>query len=216
MIAAGAVTLVLLAAGRSRRFGERDKLEQDLLGRPLGLHIVAALADIPFGARLAVTSGCSLDFAAHGYRVIRNDRPERGMASSLGLGVADAADAGAAAVLIVLADMPRVTAAQVGRLLDAADTADAVVASSDGIDAKPPALFGAARFDRLTGLRGDAGARDLIRAGRHVVTTPAELIDIDTPEELARLDALLRAGARDHSWRSASIGLSAAARLAGK
>ncbi len=36
-------------------------------------------------------------------------------------------------------------------------------------------------------------ARDLVRAGRHVVTTPAELIDIDTPEDLDRLRAIAEA-----------------------
>jgi molybdenum cofactor cytidylyltransferase len=45
----------------------------------------------------------------------------------------------------------------------------------------------------LLALEGEAGARDLIRAGRHVVTTPAELIDVDTPEELARLRAQVSA-----------------------
>ncbi|WP_333922876.1 hypothetical protein [Sphingomonas sp. LR59] len=31
-----------------------------------------------------------------------------------------------------------------------------------------------------------------MKAGRHVVTAPAELIDIDTPEDLDRLQALVR------------------------
>jgi len=102
-----------------------------------------------------------------------------------------AKDDGAAAVLIALADMPRVTAAHVYRMLDAADSADAVVASSDGEKPSPPALFGRGRFDFLLTLDGDAGARDLVKAGRHVVTAPAELIDIDTPEDLERLQALV-------------------------
>lgn len=187
MIAAEEVVLVLLAAGRSQRFGAADKLEADLFGRPLGLHIVTTLAAVPFRARLAVRSGCGLDIAAHGYTDIHNERPERGMSGSVALGVAAAKRIDAAAILIVLADMPRVTEAHIRRLLDAAGSADAVVASSDGAKPKPPALFGRDRFDALLGLSGDAGARDLIRAGRHILADPAELVDIDTPDDLRAL-----------------------------
>ena len=78
-------------------------------------------------------------------------------------------------------------------MLDAADATDAVVASSDGVAPKPPAIFGRERFDFLLTLDGDAGARDLVKAGRHVVTNAAELIDVDTPEELEQLRALVHA-----------------------
>ena len=42
------------------------------------------------------------------------------------------------------------------------------------------------------GAEGDEGGRALIRAGFHVVTSPDELIDIDTPEDLAALRARFR------------------------
>lgn len=189
MIAAEDTVLILLAAGRSSRFGTGNKLEAEYLGKPIGLHVVTAFEDIAFKARIVVADGCSLDFP--GYRRLRNDQPDAGLARSLRLGVECASADGPAAVVVALADMPRVTAAHIYRLLDAADGADAVVASSDGVSPRPPAVFGAARFDFLLSLEGDAGARDLVRAGRHVVTAPAELIDIDTPEDLARLQALI-------------------------
>ena len=185
--------LVLLAAGRSERFGDlAAKLEETFLGKPLGLHVAVALAALPFRSRVAVTGRAQLDYAGHDYHVVANPAPEQGMASSVRLGIDHARARGAAAVLIALADMPRVTAAHVLRLFDAARNGDTVVASSDGRDPKPPALFGADKFDFLLSLEGDAGARDLVRAGRHVVTSPAELIDVDTPEELERLRGLVR------------------------
>lgn len=185
--------LVLLAAGRSERFGDvGSKLEEPFLNRPLGLHVAVALEDLPFRARIAVTGKARLDYAAHGYRVMPNADPASSMASSIRIGVGCAKTEGAQAVLIALADMPRVTAAHVFRLFDAARNGDTVVASSDGRDTKPPALFGAARFDFLLALKGDEGARDLVRSGRHVVTSPAELIDVDTPEELEQLRALVK------------------------
>ena len=192
MISVEKTMLILLAAGRSERFGDIDKLEQEFLGHPLAMHVVTAFEDVPFQSRLVVKNGTDLDFGSRGYRVIHNDEPMIGMSRSVKLGVECAKSDGAEAVLIALADMPRVTAAHVYRLLDAADSRDAVVASSDGVNPCPPAIFAAGRFDSLLTLEGDAGARDLVRAGRHVVSSPAELIDIDTPEDLARLRTLVR------------------------
>jgi len=183
------VVLLLLAAGRSERFGDTDKLEQKFLHQPLAFHVVTALEAVPFKARVAVVSDTDLDFAARGYRVVRNEHPERGQGRSLSLCMQAARDFGAAGALVALADMPRVTAAHVWRLLDAADGPDSVVASSDGHAPRPPALFGADHFDALENVEGDRGARALVARGQHIIASPAELIDIDTPQELAALRA---------------------------
>lgn len=198
MIAAEDTVLVLLAAGRSTRFGSGNKLEQGFLGRPLGLHVGTALEAMPFRERIAVTDGSDLDYGSL-FRIVHNAAPERGMAWSLRLGIALAAECGARAVAIALADMPRITAAHVYRLLDAAEGDDAVVVSSDGVQLMPPGVFGRGRFDFLLHLEGDQGARDLVRAGRHVVASPAELIDVDTPEDLERLRAMVTHDVRHRS-----------------
>lgn len=187
MIRAEDTALLLLAAGKSERFGDRDKLTVEYLGRPIGLHVVIALEAIPFAARIGVVSDTALDLASCGYDVVTNDKPETGMSRSLRLGVERVRETGAQAVLIALADMPRVTATHIWRLLDYAEGASAVIASSDGTMPRPPALFGRDHFDILCAQTGDKGARDLIRVGHHVVTSPRELIDIDTPEDFARL-----------------------------
>jgi molybdenum cofactor cytidylyltransferase len=183
--------LVLLAAGASRRFGDGNKLDEDFLGRPLGLHVAVALEDMPFQERIVVRDDCGIDYAAHRYRVMTNPDPSRGMASSIGIGVACAKEQNADAVLIALADMPRVTAAHIYRMFDVTEGPASVVASSDGLDARPPALFGRDKFDELLALDGAMGARDLVRGGKHVVTADTELIDIDTPADLERLRALV-------------------------
>ena len=186
--------LVLLAAGRGTRFGDvGSKLDEPFLNRSLGLHVAVALEAVAFRERVAVVDGSKLDYGRHGFRILVNPDPARGLASSVRIGTECAKACDAAAVLIALADMPRVTAAHVYRLFDAAEGPDSVVASSDGVAPKPPALFGRGRFDFLMELDGDSGARDLVRAGRHVVTSAAELIDVDTPEELERLRSLVRA-----------------------
>lgn len=189
MLAPKQTALVLLAAGRSRRF-DGDKLIEPFLDKPLAFHVATALEKIPFLARIAVVSCTSLDFAALGYRVELNPDPSRGQARSLCQGVLAAREMGADAVLVALADMPRVTAAHIYRMFDATSGPDTVVASSDGVQPRPPALFGENLFDSLLDLDGDQGARALIMRGRHVVTSPAELVDIDTRADLAELRAL--------------------------
>lgn len=192
MIAVEDTVLVLLAAGQSRRFGDVGrKLEEDFLGKPLGLHVAVALESVPFRRRVAVNDHNRIDYRPHGFEVVTNDAPDRGMSHSLCLGIDLARQCDPAAVLIALADMPRVTAAHIYRLFDASTGDDTVVASSDGVSPKPPALFGRGRFDDLMRMSGDTGARDLVQGGRHVVTAPAELIDIDTPEELEELRRLV-------------------------
>ena len=184
MIAAEEVALILLAAGKSVRFGG-SKLDTMLGDQPLGLHAAMTLAAMPFARRIAVTGRCRIDYSAHGFDVIPNDDPIGDMASSLRLGVAAAGDV--AAVLIVLADMPGVTAGHVHRLLEAADGLEAIVASGGGGSPRPPALFGRLWFGTLATITGDHGARDLIRSGKQVEAAPGELVDIDTPEDLQRL-----------------------------
>lgn len=182
--------LVLLAAGRSRRFNDGDKLAEPFLDKPLAYHVVTALERVPFAARIAVVSGTTLDFAALGYDVVENPDPSLGQARSLCFGVARAKELGCEAVLVALADMPRVTAAHIRRMMDAADGPATIVASSDGVSPMPPALFGKDMFDTLMQLEGDHGARELIQRGHHVIAPPTELVDIDTQEDLRELREL--------------------------
>ncbi|WP_294329130.1 nucleotidyltransferase family protein [uncultured Sphingomonas sp.] len=187
--------LVLLAAGRSDRFADGDKLTEDYLGQPLALHVVTALERIPFLARIAVVWDTTLDFVSRGFQVIQNPDSSQGQARSVRYGLEAAEKAGAEAVLIALADMPRVTVAHCYRLFDASDNGATLVASSDGVRPMPPALIGRDHFAELRALEGDAGARSLILRGHHVITRPEELVDIDTRQDLEDLRNLEAAAA---------------------
>ncbi|MGN6374142.1 MAG: nucleotidyltransferase family protein [Sphingomonas sp.] len=191
MIKAEETVLILLAAGGSLRFGDANKLEVDFLGQPLAFHVTTALEGVPFKRRVAVVSDTCLDFASRGYDVIANDQVEHGLSRSVRFGIEAARQSEPRAVLIALADMPRVTATHVYRLLDYADGADTILASSDGERPRPPALFGSAHFDWLTTLTGDSGAREMIMKAHHVIAADNELIDVDTPDDLERLRQLV-------------------------
>jgi len=63
MIEPETTALILLAAGKSARFGLSDKLTQMFLGQPLGMHVVTTLEAVPFARRVAVRDGVQLDYA---------------------------------------------------------------------------------------------------------------------------------------------------------
>ena len=189
MITPETSALLLLAAGHSERFGPGDKLAENFLGQPLGFHVVTALEAIPFHTRVAVVDGGTLDYARRGFEIVHNETERATLASSVALGVRTMRRDGIEGVVIAFADMPRVTAAQVYRLFDAEHGPETVVASSDGTHPKPPGLFGGAHFDLLAELTGEDALRPLILSGRHVVTNPTELVDINTPDDLAALRA---------------------------
>jgi molybdenum cofactor cytidylyltransferase len=184
MIRVERVALVLLAAGLSTRFGADDKLAAPLNSLPLGLHAASMAATLPFTARIAVTGARPPDFAAYGFTTVENDDPAAGQGRSIALGVQAARAHEVDAVLVILADMPFVTAVHIMAMLDAFDASHPVVASTTGDWSGPPALFGAVHFDILAQLSGDHGPRHLIRTGKLVAASPAELADIDTRRDL--------------------------------
>ena len=82
------LSLVVLAAGASRRFGAANKLLQLLDGKPLLCHTLELAAALPVMQRAAV---CSVETAplaeAAGFTVLLNPQPELGQSHSLRLGL---------------------------------------------------------------------------------------------------------------------------------
>ena len=91
----------------------------------------------------------------------------------------------------MLADQPAVTADDLRRLVNTwLRQPNCIVAAQYAGTAGVPAIFPREDFAALSTLRGDAGARALLqRAGDRLVRVPlpSAAIDIDTPEDLAKL-----------------------------
>ena len=182
MTAPRRVVAVVLAAGRSERFGG-DKLMHLLNGRPLGEHIARTLADIRLAARIAICPAGSPRQSLFGdFEIIENAHPEQGMGTSLALGARRAIALDADAMLVCLADMPYVTAKHLRELL--AVDAPATVTESNGTRS-PPAVFSRALLPELTILTGDHGARHLLRSAATVAAAPQLVRDFDTPADFA-------------------------------
>lgn len=179
----GQTTAIVLAAGAGSRFGG-GKLLASLGGRPVLQHVLDRLA-LAGLSDVVVVLGDDADaieaaIAWRGERRVRNLEPERGLSSSLRVGMAAVApDVGAA--LIVPGDQPRVSAAAIRALLDAGVTADhpivAPVYAEDG--GRNPVLLGRDAFALVDVAEGDRGLGPIIAAH------PEFVRDVPIPPEAA-------------------------------
>lgn len=189
---AAPVAGIVLAAGRSTRMGERNKLLLALRGEPLVRHAVAAQLGAKARPVIVVTGHDrdKVEAALAGLDVsfVHNPGFASGLAGSLKAGLAALPDT-AAGVVVSLGDMPNVTPRAIDRLAEVfADRpeAQAVVPTLLGQRGNP-VLLARALFSAVAELSGDQGARRLLEeAGEAVVEVPLDdpaiAIDVDTPE----------------------------------
>ena len=183
------LAIALLAAGGATRFGG-GKLDADCAGKPLGRWALEAVLAVPHD-RLVVVVGNPVPKFARGCELLVNERATEGLGTSAALAARWAA--GSDALLIVLADMPLVLTETLLKLT-AVNGAAAVV--YPGGKPGAPACFPAALFPALEALTGDSGAAQVLRGLPNVTLIEAsadELRDVDRPEDLAEVAAILRA-----------------------
>ena len=182
-----ALTLVVLAAGGSRRLGRPKQLVL-LEGEPL----VRRAARIAFEAGLGavrVVLGCEAErvgAALEGLVVDTrvNPRWAEGMASSIRCGLGGLTGP----VLLLTCDQPAVSAAHLRALAARAEAAP-IVASAYAGARGVPALFAARLLGALRALEGDRGARAVIAGAEQVaeIPLPGGERDIDTGDQLRAL-----------------------------
>ncbi len=191
------IAAVLLAAGTSSRYRAADATVATKLVATLGgVPLVRRAAEAALASRarpLVVVTGhaeAEVRAALDGLAVTFVFNPDyaAGMASSLRAGLA-ALPAEARGALVLLGDMPGVTAPLLDRLIAAFagdPAAEAAVPVHRGRRGNP-ALLGRALFGPALALGGDEGARRLFARARVAeVEADAEsvLVDVDDPEAL--------------------------------
>ncbi|SOC14047.1 NTP transferase domain-containing protein [Stappia indica] len=189
---------VLLAAGQSRRAGGVNKLLARIDGEPLVR--IAAKAALASGlSGLTVVTGHMAEEVAAALSgldvaLVQNPDYADGMAGSIRTGV-KALGPDADAAMILLADMPGITAAVLDRLIEAYrphEGVTLVLATTHGKRGNP-VLWDRSHFDALARLEGDTGARHLIgqnaSAMREVEIGEAARLDLDTREALSAAGA---------------------------
>ena len=190
----GAVLVAVLAAGRATRFGG-GKLDAPCAGRAVGRWVLEAVEAAGLAPGICVTGPVAPRFleGARGWERVINPRPEDGLSGSLALAAGEAQARGSGALLVVLADMPLVSADLLARLV-AQDGAAAVDhAGRPGV----PTLIPSFLLPAILEARGDRGAAALLARLSELVLLAAEtdeLLDVDTAEDLERAEAILDAG----------------------
>ncbi len=201
-MAAPRIGCIILAAGRSKRFGRArvNKLLVPLRGRALIRHVLCAV--LRSAARpIVVVTGYQharivralSPLRATRWRVRFNRHHRRGMSTSLQLGLA-ALPGDIDGVLVCLGDMPMVRAQVIDALIGAFEPGDDAVIARAGGRRGNPVLLGRSLLPAIASLSGDAGARRLLqdprRRLRFVDTGEEVLSDIDTRRDWRRARAL--------------------------
>jgi len=190
----GRVSAIVLAAGAGTRFGG-GKLLASLGGRPILQHVLDTLAVVGL-AEVVVVLGHDRDaveaaVAWRSERRVTNPDPERGLASSLRVGM-DAIGPAVSAVLVVLGDQPLLFVDTIRALLAVPDDpARPVVAPRyDDDRGRNPILLRQAGFELIVEAAGDRGLGPVLAAHPErvmEVTVSGANPDVDTREDLAGL-----------------------------
>jgi molybdenum cofactor cytidylyltransferase len=193
-IGAEPVAGVVLAAGASRRFG-RNKLLLRFEGESLARRASRIALEAGLDPVVVVlghdADRVREDLAGFPVRAVVNAEHARGMNTSLRAGIA-ALPPEAAAAVVLLADMPRVSAETLARLARTFRETGAPLVACDyeGVHA-PPTLYARALFPELGGPEGDGcGKRVVRRHEKELVRVPlpaAALADVDREEDWERL-----------------------------
>jgi molybdenum cofactor cytidylyltransferase len=178
---------LILAAGAGTRFGEQSKLLAELDGRPLLQHAVAAQCKVAELERIAVVLGAfgeevlgRVDFMRA--EPVVCERWKEGQALSLRRGIEYLTDGPEVRkVIVTLGDQPRMTSALIARFVDEPPGTRAVYGGVPG----HPVVLGPVQMRAIAALRGDQGAREVLRGGPTIECGDLRAaLDVDTPEDL--------------------------------
>ena len=185
---------IVLAAGAGSRLGG-GKMLVPVHGKPMLQHVLDRVADAGVGEAVVVL-GQDADavedaIAWRSETRVRNPDPERGLASSLQVGMA-AVDPAVEAVLILLGDQPFVLPGAIRALLDSpADPNRPIAAPVHGDNrGRNPVLVRRVAFGLVGEATGDRGLGPILAAHPELVLevpVAGDNPDIDSPEDLLRV-----------------------------
>jgi CTP:molybdopterin cytidylyltransferase MocA len=188
------VVAAVLAAGASRRLGRRKQLLPFEGGTLLGR--IASRVCQTTCARVAVVLGAAADSIAPvladiPVEIVRNDGWEEGIASSIRCATAWARGQDATALLLSVADQPRLSVAHLDALLAGFAQHGSAIGSRYAGVLGVPAIFDRRWFPQLDALTGEHGARGVLAiAGAESIDWPDGAFDLDEPAHLPLLVSL--------------------------
>ena len=184
------LTLIMLAAGNSRRFGS-NKLLYEIDGRPMYLRTLEKLrkaaSELGNCEIIVVTQYEEIVAKANalGIKVLINPQPERGISSSMQMGLAAAKDS--SACLFTVSDQPWLTTETIVNLVHKfRDEKKGMACTLFGAKTGNPCIFSRKYYQELMEITGDKGGKQIINRHPEDVTyfkieDARELQDIDIP-----------------------------------
>lgn len=192
MSSANDIGAIILAAGSSSRLGEPKQLLK-YEGKSLLQKTIDAANDAGTNPVVVVLGAnadqISKEVNKSKVHVVTNSEWEEGMASSIGIGLNEVLfnSPSTQAVILMVCDQPYISSELINDLIISyKQTRKPIVTCSYGEAIGPPALFHRSLFDELMQLKGDVGAKKIIRKHNEAVATilfSKGNIDIDTAED---------------------------------
>ena len=196
------VEALVLAAGQSRRSGSTHKLRATFDGVPLLRRTCETVLDAGFSNAHVVLGfehgGFAAQLASLPVAIVNNPRYAEGLSTSLQAGI-QSLNADVDGVLVMLADMPGLTAADIVKLVEAFKRAGGavVVRATDNGKRGNPVILPRMVFPEIMKLRGDVGAKPIVEGfeGRviDVEIGVAASQDVDTEAAIKAAGGLLSA-----------------------
>jgi len=185
---------ILLAAGESKRFGNKNKLTEIINGKPIISHILDTLFEIFDLYDIIVIVGYEHKIIKNlifnkDIKILENLDYKKGIGTSIALGVNNL-DTDIDGVMIIPADMPYINSMDLINLekkFMELNCVKVVMPEHNSIIGNP-VILPRSYFNTLKSLKNDFGARSLIKK-KDVITFKTgfgTIFDIDTKDELAK------------------------------
>ncbi|MCH8127591.1 nucleotidyltransferase family protein [candidate division KSB1 bacterium] len=161
------ITAIILAAGSSTRFGDKNKLLKPFMDSSIFGHVVKTMTNLPIAEVILVT-GYEHEKIAEAIKhsnvhIIHNSEFQTGIASSIKCGVS-AASQKTEGYMICLGDMPYITMDYIKNLLDTFINSQipSIIVPTFQYRKGNPVIFSKNFIDDLLKIEGDKGAREVI------------------------------------------------------
>lgn len=179
---------ILLAAGNSSRFG-KNKLLEKVQGKFLYEYVLSIVQALEWEEIILVTQYEEIwnQLEGKGITLVKNEKPEKGIAFSIGLGMKAAGSQ--ADVMFFVCDQPYLKKESVIGMREMfMSQPEGIVCAASKKRTGNPNIFSAAFYDELMSLEGDKGGKRLIKAHpeqvRYYRVEEKELKDMDYREDL--------------------------------
>ena len=176
--------IVILAAGKSSRFGEENKLLAEVDGKKLYTYTLDRMEAFGSFPKVVVTGYDEIadDAALRGMDVVINDKPEEGISRSIKMGIEEVMSnyPEVDGILFSVCDQPELDTATVQRIFnEAAKHPGRIIRTVSGDIKGNPVLWDKRFFNELLEIEGDNGGKQIMKDhADRIIDLEAEAVEL--------------------------------------